>query len=281
MTIGEAISYGTAVLQDNEVIEPRRESSLLLSLATQKDRAYLIAHPEEALSQAAMDDFHRYIRRRAAHEPFQYISGRQEFYGLDFDVSPDVLIPRPETEILVEKAIEKLNDKVEPRFCEIGIGSGCISVAILRSVKAARAVSADISEKALAMALCNAEKHDVADRLQLRISDVFDSLEPQQFDLVVSNPPYVPSRDMSTLQPEVRDFEPHSALTDGSDGLSIIARLVDRSPAYLKPGSSLIIEIGFNQGHDVAKMFDAAVWRSVEIIPDLQGIPRIVLAGLK
>ena len=141
MTIGEAISYGTAVLQDNEVIEPRRESSLLLSLATQKDRAYLIAHPEEALSQAAMDDFHRYIRRRAAHEPFQYISGRQEFYGLDFDVSPDVLIPRPETEILVEKAIEKLNDKVEPRFCEIGIGSGCISVAILRSVKAARAVS--------------------------------------------------------------------------------------------------------------------------------------------
>lgn len=281
MTIAEAISYGTAILKENEVIEPRRESALLLSLATQRDRAYLIAYPEKTLHPQDADTFRQFVARRATHEPFQYISGRQEFYGLDFEVTPDVLIPRPETETLVEEAIEELRDKDEPRFCEIGVGSGCISVAILHLVEHAQAVAADISEKALAVARRNAGKHGVADRLQLHISDVFYSLELQQFDLVVSNPPYVPSRDIDTLQPEVRDFEPHSSLTDGANGLSIIKRLADQSPRYLKPHAALIIEIGFNQGRDVAEMFDEAVWKSVEMMPDLQGIPRIVLARLK
>jgi release factor glutamine methyltransferase len=278
MTIAEALNYGSSALQDNEVVEPRRESALLLSLALKRDRAYLIAHPEIELSYGDEQAFRKYIERRAGHEPFQYIANQQEFFGLDFRVTPDVLIPRPETEILVEKAIATIKGVPSPRFCEIGVGSGCISVTILKIVEAARGLATDISRPTIEIARLNAEKHGVADRLRLQVSDVFESVEPEGFNLVASNPPYVPARDISTLQPEVRDFEPVTALTDGSDGLSIVERLVRESPRYLKSGGSLLIEIGFNQGEAVSRMFSPDTWETVELLPDLQDIPRIVHA---
>jgi release factor glutamine methyltransferase len=280
-TISETLKYAAGVLKEHGVAEPRREAASLLALALGKDRTFLIAHPEYELSENEKDAFEKLLARRAAGEPLQYIRGRQEFFGLDFVVGPDVLIPRPETELLVEAAVEILKTKENPRFCEIGVGSGCISVAILHEVKTASAVGADVSVKALETARFNAEKNSVAERLKLVESDVFENIEKERFDLIVSNPPYVPAADFATLQREVRDFEPHIALTDGGDGLSIIEKIIGGAPGFLKPDSFLLMEIGFNQSNKVRGMFALDVWEAVEFLPDLQGIPRIARARLK
>jgi release factor glutamine methyltransferase len=251
---------------------------LLLTLATRQDKTFLIAHPEYELSAEEEARLQSFLARRARHEPFQYISGKQEFYGLDFTLTPDVLIPRPETELIVEAAIEILRGKENPQLCEVGIGSGCISVAILHGVKTATATGLDISEKVLRVAEKNAEKNEVLERLELEISDVFEVLTTQKFDLIVSNPPYVPREDFASLQAEVRDFEPTVALTDGKNGLSIIEKIIVGSPKFLKPAGFLLMEIGFNQAAKVREMFDRSVWPTLDILPDLQGIPRMVKA---
>jgi release factor glutamine methyltransferase len=276
--ISEILRQATEILQAGEIAQPRREANSLLAFALQRDKTFLIAHPEYALSVEEETRFREFLRRRAAREPFQYITGRTEFYGLDFEVTPDVLIPRPETELIVENAVEILRGIKNPRFCEIGAGSGCISVSILHETPAARAVALDVSEKALQIARRNAEKHKVSERLELKISDVFGVLSCEQFDLIVSNPPYIPREDFAALQPEVRDFEPRFALTDDSDGLSIIEKIISRAPEFLKPNGFLLLEIGFNQAVKVREMFSPDVWREITILPDLQGIPRTVKA---
>jgi release factor glutamine methyltransferase len=216
------------------------------------------------------------LQRRASREPFQYIVGRQEFRGLDFAVTKDVLIPRPETEMIVEATIEILKENA--RFCEVGIGSGCITVSILHQVKTARAIGLDVSERALAVAESNAKTHKVLERLELKLSNVFDNLQSEKFDLIVSNPPYISAEEMKTLQREVRDFEPHIALTDGRDGLSIIEKIARDAPNFLKADGVLLMEIGFNQAAKIQGMFDKTIWREIEILPDLQNILRMVKA---
>jgi release factor glutamine methyltransferase len=223
--------------------------------------------------------FKSVIRQRAKREPFQYITGRQEFYGLEFEVRPGVLIPRPETEFLVEAAIEVLSPIDNPRFYEIGVGSGCISVSILHAVQGARAVAVDTSDAALELADRNADKHGVAERLELISGDTFERAIGQ-FDLIVSNPPYIPHGDIQALQPEVRQFEPREALAGGPDGLSVIERIVDDAPLRLLPAGVLLVEIGFDQAESVEKLFDQNVWQRVEFIADLQDIPRIAMAVL-
>ena len=277
-SIAENIETATQVLQESGIAEARREANSLLVLALEKDKAFLIAHPEYELSNEEETRFRAGLRRRAAREPFQYIAGRQEFYGLDFEVSPGVLIPRPETESIVENAIEILREKENPRFCEIGVGSGCISIAILHRIKTARAMSVDVSEKALQVAQRNAEKHDVSTRIDLKISDLFAELENEKFDLIVSNPPYISSEDFKALQPEVKNFEPRDALTDGQNGLSVIERIVIQSPNFLSSGGFLLMEIGFGQAEKVRGIFSPKIWQTVEFLPDLQGIPRTVKA---
>jgi release factor glutamine methyltransferase len=277
--ISEILKQATEILQKSEIAEPRREANSLLAFALEKDKTFLIAHPEYVLSNEEETRFRKFLRRRAEREPFQYITGQKEFYGLDFEVTPDVLIPRPETESIVENAVEILRGIENPRFCEIGAGSGCISVSILHETPMARAVALDVSEKALQIARRNAEKHKVDERLELKISDVFDVLSDERFDLIVSNPPYIPIEDFAALQPEVRDFEPRFALTDDSDGLSIIEKIIINAPEFLNSNGFLLLEIGFNQAAEVREMFSPAVWREVEILPDLQGIPRTVRAG--
>ena len=282
--VSEILKNAADVLRSSEIAEPRRQAASLLAFALAKDQTFLIAHPEYELSGAEEISFREFLRRRANREPLQYITGRQEFYGLDFAVTPDVLIPRPETESMVENAIEILRELEKPRFCEVGVGSGCVSVSILHEVKTARAVGLDISEKALKIAAVNAEKNDVAERLELKISDVFDVLDAlavlatERFDLIVSNPPYIASADYAALQPEVRDFEPRTALTDGRNGLSIIEKIIAAAPDFLKPCGSLLLEIGFDQAEPVGAMFSEKIWQTIEIIPDLQGIPRTVKA---
>ena len=279
-TVAENILNAARALQESGISEPRREANSLLAFALGKSQTFLVAHSDYELSEAEEDRFQKLLARRAAREPFQYITGRQEFYGLEFTVTPDVLIPRPETESIVENAVQILRGRGQASVCEVGVGSGCISVSILHELPQAVAVGLDISEKALAVARGNAGRHHVSDRIELKISDVFAALDRgEKFDLIVSNPPYVPAKDVESLQTEVRDFEPLVALTDQSDGLSIIGKIIRESPRYLQPGGFLLMEIGFNQSERASEIFAAARgWHAVEFLPDLQGIPRIIKA---
>jgi len=278
MTVAEALQTGSEALGNASVASPERESSLLLRHVLQCDAAFLYAHPEHRLNAVQSILFKAVLKRRASHEPFQYISGVQEFYGLEFEVTPEVLIPRPETEILVEAAISEFRDAKEVRFCEIGVGSGCISISILANLPLAAAIGVDVSRTALNVARQNAGKHGVAERLGLLESDVFQTVDTADFDLIVSNPPYVPDTDVETLQHEVRSFEPRSALEGGADGLDIVRRIVEDSPKFLRQKGLLLIEIGWDQSKAVRELLEPEIWDNVQFLPDLQGIPRILKA---
>lgn len=276
MNVSEILKNSAETLRTSGVAEARREAVSLLSFALNKNQTFLIAHDDYELSEDEETRLQGFVERRAAREPFQYITGRQEFYALDFVVSPAVLIPRPETELLVETAIEILRQG--GRFCEVGVGSGCLSTAILHHVKGATAIGLDISEAALKIAETNAEINRVAERLELRKSDVFESLRGEKFDLIVSNPPYISALEMRTLQAEVREHEPLTALTDGADGLSIIRRIIADAPRFTVETGFLLLEIGYRQSAEVIKMFDRAVWREVSALQDWQGIERVIKA---
>ena len=276
--ISETLNQATEILRSGGIAEPRREANSLLAFALKKDKTFLIAHNDYELSGEEETKFRSFLERRARREPFQYITGNQEFYGLDFLLTPDVLIPRPETEMIVENAIEILKARENSRFCEVGVGSGCISVSILYEIQTASAIGLDVSEKALKIAGKNAQRHQVSERLELKPSDVFDDLNDEKFDLIVSNPPYIPLADIEELQAEVRRFEPLNALTDGHDGLSIIEKIILGAPRFLKPSGFLLLEIGFGQAAEVTAMLAAKFWQSVEILPDLQNIPRMIKA---
>jgi release factor glutamine methyltransferase len=280
MNIAAAINSGAERLSSAGIAEYRREASALLASILNKEAVFLIAHPEYVLTESESASFGNVIVRRAAREPFHYIVGHKEFYGLDFEVSPGVLIPRPETEVLVEDAIAILSALANPVFYEVGVGSGCISVSVLRNAKKARASGVDISETALSLAARNAERHGVADRLTLRNADVYDGLEGT-FDLIVSNPPYIPDGDRAFLQAEVGEFEPHTALFGGHDGLDVVRRIVEDAPGFLNPGGFLLIEIGFGQAEIVKGLFDSNVWEQVGFLSDLQNIPRITKSRLR
>lgn len=280
-SIAESLNRSERILAPSGISEPRREAISLILAAIKRDKAFVYAHPEYKLTPQELVVFDSFLERRANREPLQYIVGVQEFYGLDFEVTPDVLIPRPETELLVEQALKILESKPGESFCEVGIGSGCIAVSILHHAKNARATGLDLSPAAIRVAERNAKTHGVLDRLTVLRSDVFDALGDDRFGLIVSNPPYIPVREMASLQPEVRDYEPRSALTDELDGLSIIRRIVTEAPRHLNRRGFLLIEIGFDQSDEVASLFDPAIWDTPEFLPDLQGIRRVVSAALK
>lgn len=277
MTINEALAAAAGQLAAGEVAEPRREAASLLMFALNRDKAYLVAHSDAGISRPDEDRYFSYIARRASREPFQYITGHQEFYALDLLVTPDVLVPRPETEVLVADAIRLLSASRAPRLLEIGVGSGCISIAALFNVPAASGLAVDISSAALAVARLNVDKHRLANRVTLRTGNVYEGIDGQ-FDLIASNPPYIPDEQIPLLQPEVGRFEPHSALAGGPGGLDIIRRIVDGAPKLLKADGYLLIEIGFDQAERVKGLFDPAVWQSVDFLTDLQGIERVVRA---
>ena len=283
ISIAEALTMAAQVLNGAGVPEARREAGSLLSFILGKDRTFLISHAEDQLSDDAFLRFREGVERRAGGEPLQYITGVQDFFGREFRVTSDVLIPRPETELLVEAAIEVIGDASEPFICDVGTGSGCIAVTLLCELQAARAIAVDKSSLALEMAKLNTRKHGVSDRTEFAISDCFSALDPgqYQFDLVVSNPPYVSAEMMEGLQREVRDHEPLVALSPGSDGLSVIRRLIREAPNFLKDEGYLIMEIGFDQGEAVKDLVDEGAWHLREIKPDLQSIPRIVVLQKK
>ncbi len=283
-SIAQVIVEAAQVLRRAGVPEARREAGSLLAHAIGRDRTFLITHADEELGPTEINLYRGFIERRAAGEPLQYITGRQEFFGLDFEVTPDVLIPRPETELLVETALELLKETNTAQLvCDIGTGSGCIAIALLHAQPALRALALDISPQALAVASRNAERHRVRDRLLLAASDCFDALDEAsaQFSIIVSNPPYVAARALEGLQREVRDHEPRVALSPGADGLAIIRRITANASRFLKPGGHLLLEIGFDQHEAVTKLFDHKLWQLLDIHKDLQGIPRTVVARKK
>jgi len=285
MKIADALRRAAEFLKENA--DARRDAALLLGFVLNRERAFLIANDDRDLSDEEIERFFELIERRALGEPIQYIIGRQEFFGLEFEVNEDVLIPRPETEILVEAAIEILREKENPYFCDVGTGSGCIPISILANLENAKAVAVDISSDALAIARKNAEKHQVAEKIEFYESDVFavfsnlkSKIQNPKFDLIVSNPPYIPNKDLPDLPREVRENEPHIALFGGDAGTEIVARLLADAPKYLENDGWLMFEIGFTQGDAVRAMINEKFWRLIKIKDDLAGIPRIVILQL-
>nr|AIA16098.1 protein-(glutamine-N5) methyltransferase, release factor-specific [uncultured bacterium] len=278
-TIARALVEAAQILRRAGVEEARREAASLLEHITGHDRTFLITSAETALAPSDVSRLRGLVERRAAGEPLQYITGHQEFYKLDFEVTPDVLIPRPETELLVETALDLLDEWDGPTFiCDVGTGSGCIAVSLLHELPLARAIGLDISQPALRVAARNAARAGVNERLSLVVSDGLAALDPARarFTMIVSNPPYIAEDALAGLQREVRDHEPRVALTPGGDGLRIIRALVADAPRFLDSGGHLLIEIGFDQHEAVKKLIDPRVWELLDIHEDLQGIPRTV-----
>jgi release factor glutamine methyltransferase len=278
VSIADAILEASQILREAGVPSARREAGSLLAHVIERDRTFLISHAEDPLGMEAFKRFREVVQRRALGEPLQYITGRQDFYGREFRVSSQVLIPRPETELLVESALQVIDQNASV-FCDVGTGSGCIAVTLLCERPNTRGVALDVSPAALKIAKQNAVDHGVESRLSFAISDCFESLpqESNQFDLIVSNPPYVAANVVAGLQREVRDHEPIVALTPGPDGLSIIRRLIKEAPDFLRKDGYLLLEIGFDQGEAVERLVKGRTWQLVDIRPDLQGIPRIVV----
>ena len=279
-SISSAIREGTQRLHEAAIAEPRREAGSLLAHVLGRDRSFIIAHADEPLTDEQSEALQLLVERRANGEPLQYLTAQQEFFKLYFEVTPDVLIPRPETELIVETALELLQNDPGAYFADIGTGSGCIAISVLHELPAARAIAMDISDAALRVARRNAERHRVTDRLVLLQSDGLSALNVNEsFSLIASNPPYVSEDELKSVQREV-SYEPSAALAAGPDGLSVIRRLLADVPPFLRAGGYFVFEIGFGQSEAVEKLVDRRVWKLLEIREDLHRIPRtFVLQG--
>lgn len=252
----------------------RRDAELLLMHAIGRDRAYLLTHPEAQLTSEQAAVYEEWLARRERHEPIQYIIGEQEFFGLRLRVTPDVLIPRPETEHLVEAALERVERNAPLRIADIGTGSGAIAVALAHALPMAHLTALDISPAALAVARSNAETHSVSGHIRFCESDLLEAVAGESFDMIVSNPPYVAENEI--LEPQVRDYEPTSALFAGATGLDVYERLIPQAQAALKPGGWLLLEIGHGQRDALAQLLSG--WSSVSFVADLQAILRVACA---
>jgi len=278
ITLQQALTRATSQLSAHPDLRPTAlpDAAILLMHTLQISRATLIAHPERTLDREQQAAYQRLLERRLRFEPIQYILGETEFYGLTLRVTPAVLIPRPETELLVESVITRLEKQTLLQIADIGTGSGAIAIALAHSLPL-YVTAIDLSLEALTIARENAQTHHLADRITFLESDLLSALQPETlFDAIVSNPPYVPQTDAPTLHPQVRDHEPVQALFAGPDGLAIYQRLLPQALAHLKPNGLLALEIGHGQRDAIAALL--ADWHEVEFLPDLQQIPRVALA---
>jgi release factor glutamine methyltransferase len=254
-------------------------AELLLMFTLGCDRAHLYGHPERELTQEENSRYQEALAQRATGLPAQYITGHQEFWGMDFIVSPQVLIPRPETEHVVERVLQLLRDPrvpSAPGIVDVGTGSGCIAVALAKELPQAEVHATDISADALDLARANASRHNLQDRIVFHQTDLLAGIEKNAFDVVVSNPPYVGFAEEDQVQLEVRKFEPRNAVFAGETGLEVIHRLVPQAYEVLKPGGWLVMEIS---GTIVGPAKQAVSgWENVQVLPDLQSIPRVLSA---
>jgi release factor glutamine methyltransferase len=261
-------------------------AELLLMHVLQRDRTWLYAHPEFELSPEDAAAYAQLIERRSEGVPTQYLTGRQEFWGLEFEVGPGVLIPRPETEHVIEVALDRLGARrAEPlRIADVGTGSACIAIALARELPRAEIVATDISAAALDYAHRNAARHRVSNRIQFLKTDLLETAieapnsGESRFDLIVSNPPYVGRNDAASLPREVREHEPVEALFAGDDGLKIYPALIEQAARKLAPNGFLVLELGYNGALDVGSLLSAPHWSDLRVTRDLAGIERVISA---
>jgi release factor glutamine methyltransferase len=312
MDIREALRTGISRLRAAHIASYTLAAEILLLHILQRDRAWLYAHPEEQITTQDLDRFLALITRRSNGEPTQHLTGKQEFWSLEFEVTPDVLIPRPETEHVLEVALDRLalrelragrSQKTDGEgflIADIGTGSGCLAVALAKELPSAMIYATDISSAALAVAKRNAARHS-SDRIHFLEADMFRPIEAKSscipsvekaaghspvqtaglesaFDLVVSNPPYIPLRDAETLAREVRDHEPAVALYGGEEGYELYPRLIALAALHLKPGGIFVAELGHDSLPAVQPLLDSREWTAVGVTNDLAGIPRVIAA---
>ncbi len=273
MTVQTALKQGTRLLEDAGVSVPRLTAEVLLSHALKCERTYLFAHPEQNLEELEWLHFGRYLHERRQGKPTQYITRRQEFYGHEFRVTPDVLIPRPESEHVVETALEVARNA--SRVLDVGTGSGALAVT-LRMATGAQTWATEISRAACVVAADNARR--IGATIQIVNANLMTPIDSGTMDLIVSNPPYVPTGDEHGLQREVRDWEPHIALFAGASGLEVYERIIADAPRVLRKPGWLVMELGFGSAEHVQEML--AGWDRVIVTPDLAGIPRVIAARL-
>ncbi len=277
----EEIDKAARRLAASGIESARLDAELLMAEAAGVTREAAITGSID-LSPATIDKFDAMVARREKREPIAYILGRKEFYSLDFELSPAVLIPRPETELVVDAALKFIAGAPDARVLDIGTGSGAIAIAIAVNARRVRVTAVDISAGAIAMASCNARRHRVEDRVTFRRADCFDILDGgaafKSFELIVSNPPYLDDAEIAALEPEVRAFEPRVALSAGAGGLDVFRKIAAGAPRHLASDGELIVEVGEGNAGAVAKLFEEAGMRVVSVINDLAGHPRVVRA---
>ncbi len=289
MQLKDALRQALAHLEESHVGSPRMNAEVLLMFVLGCDRAYLYAHPERELTAEEQSRYDDALSQRARGIPAQYITGHQEFWGLDLIVSPAVLIPRPETEHLVETVLELCKELTHPvaptagatrvghpRIVDVGTGSGCVALALARELPEAEIHATEISEAALEIARANAARLELQHRITFHHTDLLTGMSTSDFDIVASNPPYVGNSEEDKVQLEVRKFEPRSAVFAGPEGLDVIRCLIPQARQALKPGGWLAMEIGFSMEAKVRALFSG--WQELRTIPDLQGIPRVIVA---
>ena len=256
----------------------RQDAETLLLGVLERNRAWLLAHIDEELDRGVAIRYMVLIKLRYKGEPIQYLAGQSEFYGLPIRVSAGVLIPRPETEHLVDRAIMLAARFQAPRIVDVGTGSGCIAIALARHLPEAKITAIDLSSKALIRASESASLNQVSPRIRLLEGDLLAPVAGERFEIIVSNPPYVPLTDRETLSVEVREYEPALALFAGDDGLEVYRRLIPAAFDALIPGGYVALEIGFGQSPVINTLLARSGFEEIEFVPDLQGIPRVACA---
>lgn len=281
MTVHERVAAARARLKSAGIPadDAELDARLLAMFALGWDTARFVVSANQPEPSAFGQQFDTLVARRLAREPLAYITGRREFWGREIEVSPAVLIPRPETELIVEQALKRLPNREAPLdIADVGTGSGCLAIALALERPRSRILAIDVSDPALEVARRNAKRQAVSGQIEFTRGDLLNGVT-REFDLIVSNPPYVPERDRSTLQPEVRDHEPPAALFAGTDGLSVIRALAGQAANHLKPHGALIFEFGFGQAGEIRRLISTTVGLAlVDLVNDLQAIPRIAVA---
>jgi len=283
-TIQKLLNWITEYFTDKGIDSPRLSAELLLSYVLSMKRIELYMQFDKPIAKEQLDRLHDLVRRAGQQEPIAYLTGKTEFYSLELEVSPDCMIPRPETELLVERSIEFLRERRGTQFvCDLCTGCGCIAVAIGKNFANSQIIATDICGAALSVAAENVEKYQLGDRVKLLCGDLFEPLVPQldieKFDLIVCNPPYVSSAEFEKLDKNVKDYEPKSALFAGEDGLDIYRRVAEKVHQFLKDNATLMLEIGYAQGEAVRELFEQTdIFAEIKIEKDFHDNDRIAIA---
>jgi len=283
-TIQKLLNWITGYFTDKGLDSPRLSAELLLCYVLQTERIKLYTQFDKPVDNQHLDQLHELVKRAGQNVPVAYLLGKTEFYSLDLNITADCMIPRPETELLVERAVEFLRTRTGRQFvCDLCTGCGCIAVAIAHNCPDARIIATDISDAALKIAAQNIEKYNLKDRIQLLCGDLFDPIMPQldtgKFDLIVCNPPYVSAAEFEALDKTVKDHEPRLALFAGHDGLDIYRRITEKADDFLKPDAALILEIGYSQGQAVRELLEKmGCFADIKIEKDFHNNDRIVTA---